>query len=182
MVNVRPFLQSRAPGTLVEDELKNPARTEITDQAAAAGIRLDLGAVLPESTTSAQQLLLFAQEEAEIADGLGGPEALQLRFAESIMRALFELGGNIESPEVLIGVAQDLQISGESAASALRDDVLRTRVQEAFEMGLYLGVTTPPVFILEDSFVVEGPQTNESFQNILRAVWTQRGGDKEDSQ
>ena len=169
-VTPRPFLQHREAGTTLEREIVTSA-TNLDERAADDGIRIEPSALLPSSTKAASQLVLWAVQHDESSGTSAGPNSLALRLSEAIMRALFEVGANIESPETLISIAQDLTIDGKEASIAIKDEYLGIQVQQAYEMGLYLGVTNPPVLTLNEAFVVDGSQTQDAYLNIIKVVW-----------
>lgn len=173
---LHPFLTQHAGTTTVGEEVATRApgpdrldRESAEAAARAAGITLDWDAELPTQTTEAHRLLLWAQQSKAEVSG-GSAESLSVRLAEALLRSAFELGANLASPELLIGVAQDLNLPGAEVARALTDEVLAAEVEEANQLALYLGVQQTPVLLFDDTFVVQGYQTPEAFTNILRTV------------
>lgn len=187
IVAIRPFLQDYPRATSVADAVPPPRETssdsldlrQLQATAEGMGIRLDVEADVPTSTQNSQQLVLSVQQDEEQEGRVFGPDTLSVRLAQSIMRTLFEMGGNIESPEVLIGVAQDLNIPGEVAAEALRNPLLAEETLQAYHLALHLGVQRPPVFLFNEMFAAEGYRDVESFRNVLRTVWEQQEAGQE---
>ncbi len=172
-VTPRPFLRSRKHGLTVKTEMPSFS-DDVTKMTQTEGIRPNLAAQLPTSTKAAQQLVLQAVQWDEESGTAAGPDSLALRLSEAIMRALFEVGSDIQSPETLVAIAQDLHVGGKQSLQATEDEYLGIQVEQAYELGLYLGVAQPPVLTLDETFVVEGAQTKAAYVNILNAVWQER--------
>lgn len=147
-------------------------------EAASAALGIRFASELPplSNQEQAHRLIMYTRSLDTDSGRTSGPGTLELRAAEGIMRTLFEVGGNIERPETLIGIAQDLQLGGAEVSAALADLGLAEAVREAHEMGLYLGIEQTPVFLFDETYVVEGYQTEEAFRNILTTARSARAG------
>lgn len=177
LVALHPYLEERTGQMTVAESVSGDTSLELPEleeSARKSGIAIDWDATLPQQTLTAQQLVLHAFHLQQDSGNTVGAGTLSLRMAESIMRAQFELGANIESPELLVGIAQDLQIGGANASEALRSPILREEALDAYQLALHLGVESPPVFLFDETFVVQSYQTEESFERILTTAWQQK--------
>ncbi len=163
LVQIRPLLG------LTELPLKADVATDVEKQAGAVGILLEEGVLRQTKgpdTVAAQKLIAFAGE----LDPAPGPDALQPKVAEALLRVRFEMGLNLADPEVLVGVGQDFGIAGEATAEALANAGLGEMVHQEFNIGLHLGITKSPTFIFDETTFVEGVQTEEAFERIVEAA------------
>lgn len=149
----------------------NDARREaLSDIGLDRGIGFKWDAITNSDTTSAQIMIAFARTVDEENASTFGGETTQLKVAEALLRARFEMGLNLADPDVLIGIGQDFKIPAEQTKSALHDVVLADEVQNSFALALHLGIGSVPTFLFDEHLVVEGVHSKEEFQNILAAA------------
>ena len=140
---------------------------------AREGIRFDFDNLIIAPTSRAHRIIAAAHDADIDADTVAGPSSLQLKVAEAIMRAHFEMGLDISHPEVLIGCAQDIGMPPELAALAVGDEEWASRVYSDFQMAMHMGVTTVPTYVVDAQYLVDGHQTITAFMNILATAWEQ---------
>ena len=144
---------------------------------AREGIRFDFDKLVIAPTSRAHRVIAAAHDADIDADTVAGPSSLQLKVAEAIMRAHFEMGLDISHPEVLIGCAQDIGMPPELAALAVGDEEWASRVYSDFQVAMHMGVTAVPTDVFDAQFLVDGHQTTTAFSNILATAWEQSGKD-----
>ena len=137
------------------------------------GIRFDFDKLIIAPTSRAHRVIAAAHDADIDADTVAGPSSLQLKVAEAIMRAHFEMGLDISHPEVLIGCAQDIGMEPELAALAVGDEEWASRVYSDFQVAMHMGVTAVPTCVFDAQFLVDGHQTITAFTNILATAWEQ---------
>lgn len=140
---------------------------------AREGIRFDFDKLIIAPTSRAHRVIVAAHDADIDADTVAGPSSLQLKVAEAIMRAHFEMGMDISHPEVLIGCAQDIGMEPELAALAVGDEEWASRVYSDFQVAMHMGVTAVPTYVFDAQFLVDGHQTITAFTNILATAWEQ---------
>ena len=140
---------------------------------AREGIRFDFDKLIIAPTSRAHRVIAAAHDADIDADTVAGPSSLQLKVAEAIMRAHFEMGLDISHPEVLIGCAQDIGMEPELAALAVGDEEWASRVYSDFQVAMHMGVTAVPTYVFDAQFLVDGHQTITAFTNILATAWEQ---------
>ena len=140
---------------------------------AREGIRFDFDKLIIAPTSRAHRVIAAAHDADIDADTVAGPSSLQLKVAEAIMRAHFEMGLDISHPEVLIGCAQDIGMEPELAALAVGDEEWASRVYSDFQVAMHMGVTAVPTYVFDAHYLVDGHQTITAFTNILATAWEQ---------
>ena len=140
---------------------------------AREGIRFDFDKLIIAPTSRAHRVIAAAHDADIDADTVTGPSSLQLKVAEAIMRAHFEMGLDVSHPEVLIGCAQDIGMEPELAALAVGDEEWASRVYSDFQVAMHMGVTAVPTYVFDAQFLVDGHQTITAFTNILATAWEQ---------
>ena len=140
---------------------------------AREGIRFDFDKLIIAPTSRAHRVIAAAHDADIDADTVAGPSSLQLKVAEAIMRAHFEMGMDISHPEVLIGCAQDIGMEPELAALAVGDEEWASRVYSDFQVAMHMGVAAVPTYVFDAHYLVDGHQTITAFTNILATAWEQ---------
>ena len=140
---------------------------------AREGIRFDFDNLIIAPTSRAHRVIAAAHDADIDADTVAGPSSLQLKVAEAIMRAHFEMGLDISHPEVLIGCAQDIGMPPELAADAVGDEEWASRVYSDFQVAMHMGVAAVPTYVFDAHYLVDGHQTITAFTNILATAWEQ---------
>ena len=129
------------------------------------GIRFDFDKLIIAPTSRAHRVIAAAHDADIDADTVAGPSSLQLKVAEAIMRAHFEMGLDISHPEVLIGCAQDIGMEPELAALAVGDEEWASRVYSDFQVAMHMGVAAVPTYVFDAHYLVDGHQTITAFTN-----------------
>ena len=118
-----------------------------------------------------------AHEASEWANEQGAGE----QFRHAVYKAYFVENINIGSPDVLVKIANDLGLDGESLRQALKDQRYRDRVTEQFQEAHQIGVTGVPTFVA-GGYAVVGAQPYEMFVRLMETVGAQRRASSDDKQ
>lgn len=149
----------------------NEALAGISKLGAAEGINFDWDNVTVASTSNAHRLICLAREIDVENDATKGPDTLELKVHEALARSRFEYGMNLASPESLVSLANDFNIDGERVFSALENQEYAHEVFSDFQIGVQMGINAVPVFIFDNTFLVEGAQPVTAFENVLNTAW-----------
>jgi len=104
----------------------------------------------------------LAQEVGKLAESRGkGHE-----FHNSIFRAYFIDGQNIGNVNVLVEVAESINISGKGALKAIQDRAYREAVDLDWQRSNELRVTAVPTFLFNNQLLV-GAQKYEVLEKLL---------------
>ena len=145
---------------------------------AREGIRFDFDNLIIAPTSRAHRIIAAAHDADIDADTVAGPSSLQLKVAEAIMRAHFEMGLDVSDPDVLIGCAQDIGMPAALAARAIGEEEWASRVYSDVQVAMHMGVSTVPTYVFDARFLVQGHQTVTAFTNILATAWDDAGKDR----
>ncbi|MFN3199528.1 MAG: DsbA family oxidoreductase [Bradymonadia bacterium] len=111
------------------------------------------------NTWRAHQLLAWAEDQ-------GRKHELKL----SLFEAFFTRRENINDLEVLVGVAQSLDLDGEAARAALEDERYADQVREEERLWSERGIQGVPAVILNQRYLLTGAQGAERFAAALQQV------------
>ena len=125
---------------------------------------------LPYGTRTHWYNSVPAHEAALWADEHGNGEA----FRRAVYPAYFADGLNIGSVDVLVILADSLQLDSADLQSAVQDGRYRERVNEQFEFARAAGVTGVPAYIAGQYSMV-GAQPYEIFQRLIETAQAENG-------
>lgn len=166
VVILHPFFGNNE-GVVPQPEVSS----EVVDLAARMGIRFSDGPRQGSESRAMQILIAYGRELDEERGDVRGADTLSLKLASALLRSRWEIGADLSNPETLVAVAQDLQLDGARVSAALKDGLLEEAVDEGSSMGLYLGITSAPLFLFGEQLVVEGVHDPEAFARILESAW-----------
>jgi predicted DsbA family dithiol-disulfide isomerase len=89
---------------------------------------------------------------------------------EAIFRAFFQRGEDIGDSEVLVGVASDLGLEGESLRRALHAQEFREKVLQDERAGAALGVNGVPAYVVGGRVARTGVQATADLTGLLQEV------------
>lgn len=104
-----------------------------------------------------------AQQLAELGRDLGRHEAVHDR----IMDAYWSEAQNIGDPDVLRGLAGELELPAEDVEEVLTTDRYRDRIVESTRRAASVGANAVPAFVLDQRLLVLGAQPNETFEHAF---------------
>lgn len=144
----------------IETKFGGPQRAkEVYARVSAAGaaVGLDLnfdGITQQANTLAAHALIAFAQQ----SPGNGAENAIGNRVKESLLKACFMEGRFIGSLDVLVEIAKEAGLDGESARAYLSDPAHLQEVSKADAQARQMGISGVPFFIFNQKVAVSGAQ------------------------
>lgn len=106
----------------------------------------------------------LALEAAEFAAEHGAA----IPFHRAMFKAYFEDLADIGDVEMLVGVAETVDLPGDELRAALTGGRYRAEVDEEIAWAQQIGVTAVPTFVLGGKYAVVGAQEAQVFENILQ--------------
>lgn len=134
--------------------------------ARTAGIDLDLDNGVRASSFDAHRLLLWA----EVTAGLG--EARDL--AHELWKAAFSEGADIADHDTLAARAGAVGLDIDAAEAWLASDGGADEIGLQRSTAVDIGITEVPTIVVDDSFSVEGVQTQVDYAQVLNKVARER--------
>ena len=130
---------------------------ELTDHvkrvAAAEGLdfRLELQRTSP-NTRNAHRLMLVAREKGK-----------QEEVVESLFKAYFTEGVDLTRIDNLVRIAEDAGLDSEKIEQLLHSNTGKLEIEMAEKELQELGITSVPLFIIDDKLAISGAQSVEAF-------------------
>lgn len=119
------------------------------------GITMKLPPVQPRSRL-AHEAAKWAQANDRFED-----------FNKALFRAIFERGENIGEIDVLVSLADGLDLDGEDLRNALKNHAYLEAVLRDERDAEMLGVTGVPAFVADRRYAATGVQTIESLKSLI---------------
>lgn len=119
------------------------------------------------NTLNAHKLLRWALE-------CHGAEA-QNRLKLALFDAYFQYSRNISDVDTLFAIAESLGLAMDGAAEAMADDALSERIHAEERAAMEKGITSVPMMLVEDRFMIPGAQDPEVYIATLRKVMERAG-------
>jgi predicted DsbA family dithiol-disulfide isomerase len=135
--------------------LRNAWQNSVYPLAQKLGVTMNLPPVQPRSR--------LAHETAQWARAQGKFDAMN----EAIFRAFFERGENIGEREVLISLAENLNLETDSLRRALDDREFTESVLADEEEAEFIGVSGVPAFVADRRFALSGVQPLENLKMLV---------------
>jgi predicted DsbA family dithiol-disulfide isomerase len=96
------------------------------------------------------------------------PEAMKLKLIDAIYKANFEDGLDIGSLDVLINIADELELDGAALGAQLLANEALEAVKADIATAHSYNIRGVPYFILDGKLAVSGAQSSESFLSALK--------------
>jgi predicted DsbA family dithiol-disulfide isomerase len=133
------------------------AYAPIVERAEAAGLNIDFAGIKnTPSTVNAHRLIHWA-----------GLEGRQTAAVSDLFRAYFVEGRDIGDLEVLIEIAQTIEMDPEMVRRLLNSDADMSDIQARDANARERGVTGVPTFIIANQHVVAGAQPTELWEQVI---------------
>ena len=171
-VAFRPFqlnpAQSEQAQSLYEyyDERFGPGfrdnHTRVSDIAAEEGLDFHLDRALAVNTFTAHRLLTLVEKH------YGAQTQRDLKAA--LMRTYFSDGGNVNDPDTLVRLAEEVGVDGDKARTWLTSDEGVDEVKAELNQAHELGINSVPTFVFEGKWAVQGAQPTSTFLQVLEQV------------
>lgn len=136
------------------------------------GVAFDFDHAIVAPTSNAHRVIAAAHEFDLECDTVTGPDTTQLRVAEALGRAYFEMGFDVSDPDVCIGCAQDNGMPVEQAVAALADERWAAQVFSDYQIGIQMGIDLVPTYLFDRRLVVQNHQSLTAMGNILAGAWS----------
>ncbi len=131
----------------------------VTSEAAGEGIEFRMDIAKRANTLSAHRLLVLAERE-----GVQGP------LKERLMQAYFTEGTDINDPEILVELAGEVGLDGETVRAWLSGDGGRAEVADSLEFAAANGLGSVPTYVFDRRLAVPGAQDPDTFLMVMERV------------
>lgn len=129
----------------LNDHVKRVAAREGLD------FRMEIQQTVP-NTRNAHRILMFAREEDK-----------QVEVAERFFRAYFSEGKDLSRIQTLIDIAGEAGLDREKVTLLLGSNTGKMEIEMAEKELTDLGITSVPLFIIDDRLAISGAQSVETF-------------------
>lgn len=154
--NIYELLASKYGQTV---EWAKKANENVKMMGAAAGLSLDIDAIVPTNTFEAHRLIHLAREEGK-----------QREAKDAFLSAYFEKGLSVSDYEVLTRIMEDLHIDTDKVKEVLESDRYADNVKEDIELSRRYGIQGVPFFLINQKYGISGAQPMESFVQALTQI------------
>jgi predicted DsbA family dithiol-disulfide isomerase len=149
------------------------ALSHVTAVAEAEGLHLDLERAVVANTFDAHRLLWFADLPEAVVFG-AGPDT-QPDLVEILHRAHFNDGLDLGSPDVLVALAERVELDGDRVRQLLSTTEGVADVRAQLARAHDLGITSAPTFVVAGRYAVTGAQETATLRSFLREVARREG-------
>ncbi|KAK1184857.1 DsbA family oxidoreductase [Streptomyces sp. NBS 14/10] len=155
----RPVFETLAEKTGAPPAQIRPMTRQVTELAAAEGLKYDLEAAVSVNTIDAHRLTHLAA-----AQGLDG----QMR--ERLLRAHLCEGEVVDEPDTLVRLGAEVGVPEDEIRRMLDGGAYADEVRADFDEGRRFGATGVPFFVLNRAYGISGAQSSDTFLSALRTV------------
>jgi predicted DsbA family dithiol-disulfide isomerase len=134
--------------------------SQLTETGAGVGLNYQFDKIVVANSMQAHQLL----HEAKI-------QGKQHVIKENLFQAYFELGKNIDDPQVLLELARDSGMDISATDQSIRTKKHWSTIQSDITQAQQFGVRGVPFFIFNRKFAVRGAQELDIFTQVLEEAW-----------
>lgn len=127
---------------------------QVAQTAATDGLSYRMDAIKPANTFNAHRLTHHALTEGK-------------DLSETLFRAYFEQGENLNDPETLLRLAEEAELSREKAAAVLAGDAFTEAVRKEESEAREIGVQGVPFFVFDRKYAVSGAQPVDAFIQVI---------------
>jgi len=121
-----------------------------------AGLTINFETNIPANTFLTHQLIHFAQTHGKAKE-----------MIDILFKAHFELGLDIQKPDVLIELSRQINLPQEKVMQALASGSYVAQVENDSKQAREINVRGVPFFLFNGSYAVSGAQPVESFVEVL---------------
>ena len=136
------------------------AQQRLTDVAAGEGLGFRFDIARGGNTFDGHRVLHLA-----------ATHGLQNAMKERIMRAYFEEGELISSPDVLARLAAEVGLPADEVLATLERDRFADEVRDDERTAAGLGIHAVPFFVVDRKLGASGAQPSEALLDLLRQGW-----------
>ncbi|HET9486278.1 MAG TPA: DsbA family oxidoreductase [Chryseosolibacter sp.] len=128
--------------------------------------RLDLQSTVP-NTRNAHRIIMLAREDGK-----------QMEAVEGFFKAYFTEGVDLSKIESLIAISADAGLDIEKVDMLLHSNTGKLEIEMAEKELQGLGITSVPLFIIDDRFGISGAQSVETFTDAFEQAAMAHAGSK----
>lgn len=125
-----------------------------------AGLTINFETNIPANTFLPHQIIHFAHAHRK------AKEMINILF-----KAHFELGLDIQIPDVLIELTQQINLPKEEVVQALASGSYAAQVENDIKQAREINVQGVPFFLFNSSYAISGAQPVESFVEVLKTSY-----------
>lgn len=131
----------------------------ITSMARTMGLDFHMERVVPANSFNAHRLLHLAKSRG-----------LQSEMKDKLLSAKFIDGKDINDPDELARLAQDVGLEQDEALDIISGDKYSQEVREDERMADSLGIHAVPFFVMNGEYALSGAQPVDTFLEVLNQV------------
>ncbi|MEU9450852.1 DsbA family oxidoreductase [Streptomyces sp. NPDC048277] len=155
----RPVFETLAQKTGAPPAQVRAMTRQVTELAAAEGLRYDLERAVAVNTIDAHRLGHLAE-----AHGLGA------RMHERLLRAHLGEGEVVDDPDTLVRLGTEVGVPEDEIRRMLAGDAYADAVEADIREARRYGVTGVPFFVLDRTYGLSGAQPADTFLSALRTA------------
>jgi len=130
----------------------------VIKMAKESDLELNMNNVVVANTTKAHRLSHLAKTKGSL---------VQNNIEESLFKAYFTEGKNINDDETLLEIGLKNKITQEELLKMLKSDEYLDKVHSDIQEASDLGVTSVPFFVFNRKYAVSGAQPSKTFLDVL---------------
>ena len=134
----------------------------MTAQGKKEGIEFDFDRVRMGNTFDAHRLIHFAASHG-----------MRAEMVERLFRAYFTEGASLGDRDVLVRLAAEIGLDGESARTQLDSGAFADAVRADEERARAFGITGVPFFAIDERYGISGAQPPEVILGALQQAWNE---------
>jgi predicted DsbA family dithiol-disulfide isomerase len=134
--------------------------SNVVEMAKAEGLNFDFDKAVVANTKNAHQLIHLAKEFGK-----------QDQIKESLLKAYFSEGKNVDDPDTLIEVGTASGLDLVVITAMLESNRYEIAVNQDINESKLLGVRGVPFFVIDRKFGISGAQPDEIFDQTLEKAW-----------
>ena len=134
--------------------------SNVVEMAKAEGLNFDFDKAVVANTKNAHQLIHLAKEFGK-----------QDQIKESLLKAYFSEGKNVDDPDTLIEVGTASGLDPVVITAMLESNRYEIAVNQDINESKLLGVRGVPFFVIDRKFGISGAQPDEIFDQTLEKAW-----------
>jgi predicted DsbA family dithiol-disulfide isomerase len=135
---------------------------QVVDMAREEGLIFDFDHAVVANTKNAHRLIHLAKTFHK-----GNS------MKERLLRAYFSEGKNVDDPETLISLGQEVGIEEVEIKKMLESNLYEDAVDQDIYESRQIGVRGVPFFVLDRKFGISGAQPSEVFEQTLAKAWAE---------
>ncbi|MCP2035996.1 putative DsbA family dithiol-disulfide isomerase [Planomicrobium sp. HSC-17F08] len=145
-------------------ELAKEMTKGVAEHARTVGLEYNFDGMVEANTFAAHRLVKWAESLGKDAE-----------LAEQLLHAYFIEAKNVGNAEVLMDIAEKLELPREDAQAILASEQFTAEVQTDIEEARQIGVQGVPFFVINRKYAISGAQPVEAFVDALIQIGEEEG-------